>query len=143
MANADWAIEQQTENGWFLHNDFTVGNDSATLHTIAYATRGLLEIGAATGCGSYVDFARRTAATLLSAFQQSGEMAGRYQSDWSAPVTWRCVPGEAQLALPHNSSARRARRCTAASADHFRSTARMNATVSSTGGPNFSWMLSC
>ena len=99
LAGAEWARDQQIDSGWFDHNSFDHQRQYPTLHTIVYATRGLLEIGARTGCTAFVDAATRTATALLNRFRRDGRMFGIYEPDFSSPVQWRCVPGEAQLCI--------------------------------------------
>ncbi|MHC4547670.1 MAG: beta-L-arabinofuranosidase domain-containing protein [Planctomycetota bacterium] len=98
-ANADWALTQQTKGGWFENNSFRATDPTTPLHTIAYAARGLLEIGAATGATKYVDASLAAAQVLLQVWEQRGLVPGAFGPEWSAPVAWRCLPGEAQLAL--------------------------------------------
>jgi len=45
IKNLDWALAQAHENGWLEHNCLQ-DNNQPFLHTIAYAMRGFLEIGA-------------------------------------------------------------------------------------------------
>ena len=44
IANLDWALAQQLDNGWYDNNAFTTDRSPFT-HTIAYAIRGFLECG--------------------------------------------------------------------------------------------------
>lgn len=96
--NADWAIEQQTSGGWFQHNAFET-NAPSTLHTIAYAMRGLLELGDACGEKSYVEAAARCAEVLHDLWQSEGRIPGAFHEEWTHPAAWLCLPGCAQLVL--------------------------------------------
>lgn len=99
MAGAEWSATQQTASGWFDQNTFSVATDVATLHTIAYAMRGLLETGVAVGSDTLVAAARRTATVLADDWLRDGRVAGAFRQNWTDPAPWRCVPGEAQLAI--------------------------------------------
>ncbi len=99
LANADWAAGQQGESGWFGNNSFARDGSVTKLHAIAYACRGFLEIGAATGSGRYIDAAAEAAVALHDIWQRNGTIGGAFNKDWSNPARWRCIPGEAQLAI--------------------------------------------
>ncbi len=99
VANADWAIKHQDDSGWFRNNTFTPGDKGANLHTIAYAMRGLLEVGVATGRQAFVDSADRAAGALLRGWRLYHKISGAFGRDWCAEAKWRCLPGELQLAI--------------------------------------------
>lgn len=99
LAAADWALTQQCETGWFDNNAFEAHAKVANLHTIAYCLRGLVEIGEATGCRRFIDGAVRAAEALHEIWRRDGFLAGAFGRDWSSPDSWRCLPGEAQLAI--------------------------------------------
>jgi uncharacterized protein YyaL (SSP411 family) len=94
LSNADWAVAQQCPTGWFRQNDFCQSS-SATLHTM----RGLMEIGAAKREGRYLEAALRAAQALHEIWLDDRFLPGNFRHDWTSDVTWRCLPGEAQLAL--------------------------------------------
>ena len=98
IRNIDWALTQQQENGWFPHNCLTDDAQPFT-HTIAYALRGILEVGAATGGASYIDAARRTADALEAAVPADGRLPGRFDGAWRPTVRWCCLTGLAQVGL--------------------------------------------
>lgn len=98
LSNADWAVAQQCPTGWFRQNDFRESS-FATLQTIGYAMRGLMEIGAATHESRYLDAALRAAQALHELWLDARLLPGNFRQDWTSDVTWRCLPGEAQLAL--------------------------------------------
>ncbi len=99
IANANWTVRQQDESGWFRNNTFRAGDTSATLHTIVYTIRGLLEIGHATDTNEFLNAADRAAAAVHYFWQRDRRVAGAYASEWHPMGDWRCVPGEAQLAI--------------------------------------------
>lgn len=100
VANANWTAGHQDDSGWFRHNTFHPGEGhAASLHTIAYAARGLLEIGDVTGRPEFIESADRAASALHRGWRLYHEIGGAYERDWSVPVSWRCLPGEAQLVV--------------------------------------------
>lgn len=98
VRNARAALTRQLPNGWFEGNDLE--DDAIPLtHTIAYAMRGALEIGAVEEDEELVGAAERIADALLPKQQADGRFAGRYDRQWSPVVSWSCLTGNAQLAL--------------------------------------------
>lgn len=96
--NCDWALRQQQPNGWFRHNGFVDG-EAPLLHTIGYALEGLLGAGEVLGEERYVHAAREGVGPLVNIHGRSGVLRGRYEANWRATVPWRCLTGEAQIAL--------------------------------------------
>ena len=104
VANARWTVRQQCPSGWFEKNAFVSNCDVVTLHTLCYCVRGLLEIGAmlenrTPECADLVASATHAADALHIAWTRDGAIAGTFGADWSSPDEWRCIPGEAQLAI--------------------------------------------
>ncbi len=97
IRNIEFALGQQTENGWFKSNCL---NDSSQplLHTIAYCIRGILETGVLVKSSRYVAKATIAADALLQQQQPDGSLAGRFNDRWEPTVPWRCLTGEAQMA---------------------------------------------
>jgi hypothetical protein len=98
LRQADWALGQQQENGWFARCDLTDGARPLT-HTIAYAVRGLIEAWRHSQDRRYLDAAVRTSSALATLTDETGFLAGRLSSDWSAAVEWACVTGTSQMAI--------------------------------------------
>jgi len=98
VRNVEWALAQQQENGWFPHNCLFDDTQPYT-HTIAYAQRGVLEIGAALGNERYIAAAVKIGEAMLKAQPPSGAMPGRFDRDWRPTVRWSCLTGVAQLAI--------------------------------------------
>lgn len=96
--NLDWALTQQTPSGWFRTNAFTPTRDPFT-HTIAYAIRGFIEVGALLGEERYLAAARRAARGLLERQRDDGWLAGTYGDEWRPSARYACVTGVAQMAL--------------------------------------------
>jgi hypothetical protein len=98
VKNCDWALRQQQPNGWFRNNGFT-DDEAPLLHTIGYTLEGLEGAGALLSDERYVDAARRGASQLIDIYRRSGVLRGRYEGSWRGTVSWRCLTGEAQVAL--------------------------------------------
>lgn len=94
---ADWVCDQQNEMGWFAHNGFAQ-DEVPLLHTIAYAIEGLLGVYAYTDATPYLA-AATAALDPLMVLQREHRLAGRLGPDWQPTVSWRCVTGDAQLAV--------------------------------------------
>jgi hypothetical protein len=96
--NCDWAISQQMQNGWFASNAFS-DNEDPLLHTIGYVLEGLLGVGELLGRDSYVDAVIAGINPLVEIYRRAGILRGRYDQTWRSTVSWRCLTGEAQVAL--------------------------------------------
>lgn len=96
--NVDAALTRQLANGWFAGN--CLDDDDAPLtHTIAYATRGILETGLLLGNEGYIAAAERAALATLRAQRDDGSLAGRYDREWQPRADWSCLTGNVQLAI--------------------------------------------
>lgn len=96
--NIDWAIKQQTANGWLERcclSDF----ENPLTHTIAYGLRGLVEAYRYTRRDSYLRSAMQTADGLITAIREDGYLSGRLRRDWSSATEWVCLTGSAQTAI--------------------------------------------
>lgn len=98
IRNLDWALTQQTENGWFATNAFTPDKAPFT-HTIAYAIRGLLESGLLLGDERYIASAEKAAMALAKAQGENGWLAGTYDNGWVPKAGYCCLTGLAQTTL--------------------------------------------
>lgn len=96
--NLDWALTQQTESGWFRTNAFVPTRDPFT-HTIAYAIRGFIEVGALLDEPRYLEAAQRAAWGILAQQRSDGWLAGTYADRWQPTARYACVTGVAQMAL--------------------------------------------
>lgn len=98
VRNCQWALRQQQPSGWFRHNGFA-DFESPLLHTIGYALEGMLGVGELLQEDRFIQSARRGAAPLVHLHRRSGSLKGRYDEGWSPTVSWRCLTGEAQIAM--------------------------------------------
>lgn len=96
--NLDWALTKQEPNGWFHACSFTPGCDPY-LHTIAYASQGLLEAGLRLDRPDYVTAARRTCEAVLARTGPDGSIAGTFDSMWRPTARYSCLTGNAQMAI--------------------------------------------
>lgn len=98
VRNVQWALTQAHSNGWLENNDLE-DNDRPLTHTIAYATRGILEVGLIADNGSFVEVAARMAQAVRQSQRRDGALPGRLDSSWRAASRWSCVTGNAQMAI--------------------------------------------
>lgn len=97
LKQVSWALSKQQDNGWFA--DCCLDDPARPLtHTIGYALRGVLEAYRYSGQRSFLKAACRTGHALLEALTSTGQLSGRFRSDWSAAVDWICLTGTAQIA---------------------------------------------
>ncbi len=98
VRNVEWALTQMRANGWLANNDLE-DNAHPLTHTIAYATRGILEVGVITGQDRFVDAATKIARAVAAVQRKDGALPGRLNADWQAAAHWSCVTGNAQMAI--------------------------------------------
>lgn len=98
IANADWALTQQDENGFFQNNAFKP-NGYANTHGLAYVLRGLLEIHVLSGTRCYLDAVRLTADRVVSLYGSRRRIAADLGPDWDYLSRHICLTGYAQLAI--------------------------------------------
>jgi len=96
VRNIDFALTEQLPNGWFKSNCLY---DPARplVHTIAYALRGILEVGIALDNQAYISAARLGADALAVEQREDGSLAARYDSSWKPTVRFSCLTGNAQM----------------------------------------------
>lgn len=98
VRNVDWALTQMHPNGWLENNDLE-DNGRPLTHTIAYATRGILEVGLIAGNPGFVEAATRIARSVAQAQRRDGALPGRLDASWQPASRWTCVTGNAQMAI--------------------------------------------
>lgn len=97
-ANLDWALAEQQSSGFFDNCAFERGRAPFT-HTIAYATRGLLESGGLLKDQAYIDSAQRCADAALRHLRADGFLPGQIAVDGSAAADYCCLTGNCQFAI--------------------------------------------
>ena len=60
---------------------------------------GLLQAGLLLGENRYVESAERAAWPLLLEYERRGWLAGRFSAGWKPRAQWRCLTGDAQVAI--------------------------------------------
>jgi len=98
IKNIDWALTMAKPNGWLIKNCLTLNPQSLT-HTIAYAMRGILEVGAFTENQNFIDFAIQMAQKMMVLQRDDGAFPGRVDEHWTSKHQWTCVTGNSQLAI--------------------------------------------
>ena len=98
IRNIEFILAHQLNNGWFPNNCLT-DPESPLLHTIAYCIRGILEVGLMEENDTYVARAKKAADALLDRQRSDGVLPGRFDKEWAPTVPWRCLTGNAQMAI--------------------------------------------
>jgi hypothetical protein len=96
VAQLQWALERQNENGWFRENSFDAASDPFT-HTIVYAAEGLYGAGTRLGNFDFLEAADRVAAPLARKFEVEKFLPGQLDANWKSDVRYTCLTGDAQL----------------------------------------------
>jgi hypothetical protein len=98
VKNAEWAMTQRNAVGWLAQNCLQDSSQPFT-HTIAYAMRGLLEIGLAAQREDLMAAARVIGDAMIANLPANGFMPGRFNDQWQPTVKWSCLTGDCQLAI--------------------------------------------
>ena len=110
VKNADWAMTQRNSVGWLAQNCLQ-DNQQHLTHTIAYAQRGLLEIGAATSREDLIAAARVIGDAMYAALPADGYLPGRFNDHWKPfrrmVLPHRRLPTRHQLGAPVQDHRRR------------------------------------
>lgn len=100
VRNVEWALAQALPNGWLTGNCLSRHpDDRALTHTLAYAIRGVLEVGVAAGREDFVARAIDLGARTARLQRPDGALPGYVSRDWTPLANWTCVTGNAQMAL--------------------------------------------
>jgi len=97
-ANLDWALAEQQGGGFFNNCSFKKGVAPFT-HTIAYATRGLLESGILLNDQRYLDAAKRCADAALKHVINDGFLPGQISVDGKLTTNYCCLTGNCQFSI--------------------------------------------
>jgi len=97
----DWVInEMQTENVWFNNcNNTNIPNDPPITHTIAYTVDGIWDCGIILKNERYKEAAKKSALQLLTIFNNTNVIFGKYDEQWRKSANYLCVTGNAQIAI--------------------------------------------
>ncbi|HYW91813.1 MAG TPA: beta-L-arabinofuranosidase domain-containing protein [Gammaproteobacteria bacterium] len=96
--NVEWALTQVRDNGWLENNDLE-DNSKPLTHTIAYAVRGILEVGLLTGDTRFVERAEYIARAVAGTQRSDGALPGRLDPNWRPGARWSCLTGNAQMCI--------------------------------------------
>jgi hypothetical protein len=97
-ANLDWAVSEQQASGFFDECAFERGRAPFT-HTIAYATRGLIESGELLNDDRYIEAARRCADAALECLGVDGFLPGQITIDGRPAANYCCLTGNCQFSI--------------------------------------------
>jgi hypothetical protein len=97
-ANLDWALDNQQESGFFIHNAFEEG-DAPYTHNISYAICGLQESAWLLQEPRYEAAARRCSEAVLPLMHASGFIPGQIDPNGQAVARYSCLTGQCQLAI--------------------------------------------
>ena len=98
IRNCDWVLTQRNQRGWLAENCLQ-DNQQPFTHTIAYAMRGLLEVGASAQREDLISAARVIGDAMLTALPKNGFLPGRFDDQWKPTVNWSCLTGDCQLGI--------------------------------------------
>jgi uncharacterized protein YyaL (SSP411 family) len=96
--NIESALAKQNDKGWFSDNCLNEP-EKPLLHTIVYATRGILETGILLDETRYVNAALKTLDALIECQRPDGGIPGRLDREWEPKADWDCLTGDAQAAI--------------------------------------------
>ncbi len=97
LAQVDWALSHQTDNGWF--DKCCLSQPSRPLtHTLGYVLRGVVEAFRFGRDPKYLEASTRTADGLLTAIGDDGYLPGRLDTVWGAAADYACLTGIVQIA---------------------------------------------
>jgi len=98
VRNCEWALTQRNDRGWLAGNCLQ-DDTQPYVHTIAYAMRGLLEVGVIAGRDEFIAAACRIGAAVLERLPDDGRLPGRFDAAWRPTVRYSCLTGNAQMAV--------------------------------------------
>ena len=94
----DWVLVHQTDGGWFNKAGFMEA-EFPTTHTIGYIIEGLLQGASLLNEPRYAEAAKVAADRLLLTYRRTGRLPGRFAPGWRPRARWRCLTGDAQVAV--------------------------------------------
>jgi len=97
ILNCEWALQNQTSDGWFKNCAFLPNHDPFT-HTLAYTAEGLFECGSILNKPTYIEAASQTAKTLRDLQRSDGSLASTYGPGWLSTSASSCLTGNCQMA---------------------------------------------
>jgi hypothetical protein len=98
IKNIEWAMGQRHNNGWLPQNCLQ-DDTQPFVHTIAYAMRGIMEVGFFANREDFIKQAMVMGDALLAALPNNGFLPGRFDQNWQPTAKWSCLTGDAQIAI--------------------------------------------
>lgn len=98
VRNIEWALTQRNEHGWLRENCLQ-DNTQPFVHTIAYAMRGIMEVGVMTDREDFIAAAQVIGDALIPHIKANGLLPGRFDQNWNPTVAWSCLTGCAQISI--------------------------------------------
>lgn len=98
LANADWTLRQQTENGFFLNNQFKPGGN-ANSHGLAYVLQGVMEFYRLTGEQRFLAAVERSCNRIVEIYTSRRRLSAELGESWEELSSHVCLTGNAQLAI--------------------------------------------
>jgi hypothetical protein len=99
--NIEWAVTQQTENGWFENTSLAEKNKPWT-HLIAYTISGILEYAFLTNDEKLFAAAQKPAEALAQyymALEDGKYLPCTFDENWQSTDAYSCLTGNAQMAI--------------------------------------------
>lgn len=97
VRNLDWVVSGFSHNGWHPQFGFLSGA-AASLHTIGYTLRGLVESGRLLNRSDYLQRARQLS-DQLAQLTGASVLSGEYDGNWQMTSSSQCLTGLAQVAI--------------------------------------------
>jgi len=100
IRNCDFALSNQSRNGWFDKSDNSLTkNDAPLTHTLCYTIDGLFETGVRLNINRYIESAKLAADQLMHKAEIMPVLSARFDKDWKGRVKYSCNTGNAQLGV--------------------------------------------
>jgi hypothetical protein len=98
VRSAEFARDHQTDTGFFTNCCLTDPSQPLT-HTLAYAARGVLEVGLLSSRDDLVLSCQRAVDAVVRVVDRDGFLPGRVDATWRGVVPWSCLTGSAQFSI--------------------------------------------
>lgn len=96
--NLQWALAQQSDNGFFRQNNFKP-DGNANLHGLSYVLRGLTESYELTDDEEYLAAVVKTLDQAVALYERHGMIAGEFDEEWRYLCRYVCLTGYCQMAI--------------------------------------------
>lgn len=98
LANVEWTLRQQNDQGFFLLNQFKPGGNANT-HGLAYVLQGLIEFYALTGDQRFLDAVKASCDRVVRLYGTRRKLTSELGDDWKSLSSHLCLTGYAQLSI--------------------------------------------